>query len=101
MIEIKGNFGKSVIFEKLMLNPMAIGLVVSEQMLPIVGDRIYAMNDPDATTDDIIQFGKEYFNYEYNTLMVYSNWDYVRILPFIEWCKQQSNYKQCIVFYRQ
>ena len=102
MIEIKGNFGKSVIFENIMLHcgSSALGLIVSESMLPITGDHIFAINDPEATADDIIEFAKEYFDYEYNTLVVYSNWDYVKIAPFVEWCKFQNDSKQYIVFYR-
>ena len=101
MIEIKGNFGKSVIFEHLM-NESTLGLTLGIGF-PIIGDNIYSMNDDDKNiaVEDIINFIKEYFNYEFHTIMIYSNWDYAQIKPVIDYCKEEYNQRQCIIFYRQ
>lgn len=99
MIEIKGNFGKSIIFEHLM-NSSTVGLILGRGF-PVYGDNIYVMNDEEVTTEEIIKFIEEYFTYDFNAVMIYSNWDYEKIKPIIEYCKEQNGQRQYIIFYKQ
>jgi hypothetical protein len=101
MIEIKGNIGKSRIFQEIYENN-TLAIIIDDSFRTLHGNNVFVISPEffDFTYSSLIDFIKS-GNY-YNRVMVYTNWSYEQIKPFIEWCKEQEkqDWIQYIVFYK-
>lgn len=102
MIEIKGNEGKSRIFEELMTSD-TFGIIIDNSFRNVSGDKVFIIEPEVFDQKIIIGFMEDFPWYAYNKIMVYTNFDYEKIKPIIDWMEKkerQNFYLQCIVFYK-
>lgn len=104
MIEIKGNSGKSRIFQELVTSS-TLGIIIDDSFRNVIGDKIFIIS-PEYFQFDwklITDFIETFPLFEYNKIMVYTNFSQEQISPFVEWIKKKeenNHYVQCIVFYK-
>jgi hypothetical protein len=102
MIEIKGNMGKSVIFEKLMTSD-TLGIIIDNSFRNVCGDHIFIINPENFEIKEFVDFIEAFPFYKYSKIMVYTNFEYDKVKPIINWMnnhEEKTSFTQCIIFYK-
>lgn len=104
MIEIKGNTGKSRIFEELVTSD-TLGIIIDDSFRHVYGDKIFIVDPYDFNFDwsDVFDFIETFPLFECRKIMVYTNFTQEQVAPLVEWMKKKeenNSYVQCVVFYK-
>jgi hypothetical protein len=95
MIEIKGNRGKSSLFERLCIYKDTLGIILNEH-ISVTGDNIFVIDSYDY--EEVVRFISTYGE-KYRYVVIYSNLSFKEMKPLLEWCNSQKE-PEYVVFYR-